>query len=41
LMNFGVVLFRNSVEFSTFINLAGDVMNFIFLMSVDSCWLSG
>ena len=28
-MNFGVVDFNNSVEFSTFINLAGEVMSFI------------
>ena len=28
-MNLGVVDFRNSVEFSTFINLAGEVMIFI------------
>ena len=28
-MNLGVVDFRNSVEFSTFISLAGEVMIFI------------
>lgn len=38
-MNFGVVDFKNSVEFSMFINLAGEVTNFIEL-SVDSCLLS-
>ena len=29
LMNFGVVDLKNSVEFSMFINFAGEVMNFI------------